>query len=53
MESFFSMESLKYLYLLQDPDTEVEVLNKHVFNTKVHPLQIFPVIDKEAKENNR
>jgi mannosyl-oligosaccharide alpha-1,2-mannosidase len=53
MESFFLAETLKYLYLLQDPDTEVDVLNKHVFNTEAHPLRIFPVIDKEANEDNR
>lgn len=28
MESFFLAETLKYLYLLQDPDTEVDILNK-------------------------
>ena len=47
MESFFIAELLKYLYLLQDPDTEVDVLNKHVFNTEAHPLRIFPLIDAE------
>ena len=45
MESFFLAETLKYLYLLQDPDTEVDILNKHVFNTEAHPTRIFPVID--------
>mmetsp|Transcript_1179 Transcript_1179/g.1434 ORF Transcript_1179/g.1434 Transcript_1179/m.1434 type:complete len:628 (+) Transcript_1179:65-1948(+) len=38
MESFFMGETLKYLYLLFDPDTEVDILNKHVFNTEAHPL---------------
>ena len=28
MESFFLAETLKYLYLLMDPDTEVDILNK-------------------------
>ena len=28
MESFFLAETLKYLYLLQDPETPVDVLNK-------------------------
>ena len=28
MESFFMAETLKYLYLLFDPDTEVDILNK-------------------------
>lgn len=48
MESFFLAETLKYLYLLQDPDTPVDVLNKHVFNTEAHPLRIFPVFEQET-----
>ena len=28
MESFFLSETLKYLYLLQDPDSEVDILHK-------------------------
>lgn len=28
MESFFLAETLKYLYLLMDPDTEVDILHK-------------------------
>ena len=40
-ESFFLAETLKYLYLLQDPDTEVDILHKHVFNTEAHPLRVF------------
>ena len=39
MESFFLAETLKYHFLLQDPDTEVDILNKHVFNTEAHPLR--------------
>jgi len=45
MESFFLAETLKYLYLLFDPDTEVDILNKHVFNTEAHPLRMFPQLD--------
>ena len=41
MESFFLAETLKYLYLLFDPDTEVDILGKYVFNTEAHPLRIF------------
>lgn len=41
MESFFLAETMKYLYLLFDPDSEIDILNKHVFNTEAHPLQIF------------
>ncbi|KAL7577762.1 hypothetical protein ACA910_010521 [Epithemia clementina (nom. ined.)] len=48
MESFFWAETLKYLYLLQDPDTVIDLLHKHVFNTEAHPLRIFPVIDQEG-----
>lgn len=40
MESFFLAETLKYLYLAQDPDTQVDVLHKHVFNTEAHPFRI-------------
>lgn len=39
MESFFVGETLKYLYLLFDPDSAVD-LEKHVFNTEAHPLPI-------------
>ena len=28
MESFFMSETLKYLYLLFDPDSEIDILNK-------------------------
>ena len=47
MESFFLAETVKYLYLLFDPDTEIDVLNKHVFNTEAHPMRIFPVLEQE------
>jgi len=40
MESFFLGETLKYLYLLMDPDSEVD-LDTHVFNTEAHPLKTF------------
>ena len=40
MESFFVAETLKYLYLLQDPNSEIDILRKHVFNTEAHPLRI-------------
>jgi mannosyl-oligosaccharide alpha-1,2-mannosidase len=45
MESFFLAETLKYLYLLHDPDTEIDILEKHVFNTEAHPLRIFPLLN--------
>jgi mannosyl-oligosaccharide alpha-1,2-mannosidase len=48
MESFFLAETLKYFYLLFDPDTEVDLLHKHVFNTEAHPLRIFPEFDKKV-----
>eukprot|EP00586_Coscinodiscus_wailesii_P008937 CAMPEP_0172524404 /NCGR_PEP_ID=MMETSP1066-20121228/294170_1 /TAXON_ID=671091 /ORGANISM="Coscinodiscus wailesii, Strain CCMP2513" /LENGTH=177 /DNA_ID=CAMNT_0013307529 /DNA_START=134 /DNA_END=667 /DNA_ORIENTATION=+ len=41
MESFFMGETLKYLYLMFDPDSDVDVLRKHVFNTEAHPLRNF------------
>ena len=40
MESFFLAETLKYLYLVQDPDTEIDLM-KYVFNTEAHPMKIF------------
>jgi len=40
MESFFLGETLKYLYLLFDPDSPVD-LAKHVFNTEAHPTRQF------------
>ena len=45
MESLFLAETLKYLYLLQEPDTPVDVLHKHVFYTEAHPMRILPVFD--------
>jgi hypothetical protein len=41
MESFFLGETLKYLYLLFDPDTEIDIMGMHVFNTEAHPLRNF------------
>lgn len=41
MESFFLAETVKYLYLLFDPETEVDILTTHVFNTEAHPLPVF------------
>ena len=40
MESFALAETLKYLYLLQDPDSDVDILNKHVFTTEAHIFKI-------------
>ena len=40
MESFFLAETLKYLYLLQDPTHPID-LRKYVFNTEAHPMRIF------------
>ena len=47
METFFISETLKYLYLLFDPDTEVDLLNKHVFNTEAHPIRVFAKIKEQ------
>lgn len=41
MESFFFAETLKYLYLVQDPDNTMD-LSKYVFNTEAHPMRILP-----------
>jgi hypothetical protein len=48
MESFFLAETLKYIYLLFDPETPVDILNKHVFNTEAHPMRTFPQMDKDG-----
>merc|ERR1719215_1586831 len=40
MESFWLAETLKYSFLLQDPDHEIK-LSKYVFNTEAHPLSKF------------
>ena len=40
MESFFLAETLKYLYLAQDPDNIID-LDKYVINTEAHPTRIF------------
>jgi len=44
MESFFLAETLKYLYLLQDNTTEIDLLNTHVFNTEAHPLRLLSLV---------
>jgi len=51
MESFFLAETLKYLYLLFDPDTEVDILNTHVFNTEAHPTRNFIEYEKSNLNN--
>ncbi|CAM9184066.1 unnamed protein product [Choristocarpus tenellus] len=40
MESFFPGETLKYLYLLMQPDHPVDLMT-YTFNTEAHPLKIF------------
>jgi len=40
MESFFLGETMKYLYMAQDPDHGID-LDKYVFNTEAHPTRIF------------
>eukprot|EP00979_Chaetoceros_neogracilis_P004720 scaffold815_cov273-Chaetoceros_neogracile.AAC.26 len=40
MESFFLAETMKYLFLLMDPDSEVNLEN-YVFNTEAHPLKVW------------
>lgn len=50
MESFFLAETLKYLYLLFDPDTDVDILNKHVFNTEAHPMKMLPLTKQKLTE---
>lgn len=40
MESFFTAETVKYLWLAQNPDKPVD-LDQYVFNTEAHPTKIF------------
>ena len=40
MESFVLAETVKYFYLLFDPDYPIP-LEKYVFNTEAHPLGRF------------
>ena len=44
--SIFLLAPQKYIYLLFDPDTEVDILNKHVFNTEAHPIRTFAKIQE-------
>ncbi|KAJ0404974.1 hypothetical protein P43SY_004891 [Pythium insidiosum] len=41
METFFAAETLKYLYLLMDPENEYVSIDTHVFTTEAHPLSMF------------
>ena len=50
MESFFLAETMKYLYLIQDPDQPI-TLDKYVFNTEAHPLGIFDNLDYVRDSN--
>jgi len=43
LESFFFAETLKYAYLLHDPDTNIDILKDYVFNTEAH---LFPLLEK-------
>ena len=40
MESFFLAETLKYLFLLQDPTRPLS-LDRYVLNTEAHPMSVF------------
>ena len=40
MESFFLGETIKYLYLTQNPEKIID-LDEYVFNTEAHPTRIF------------
>lgn len=41
MESFFTAETMKYLYLAQDIENKIDLLNTYVLNTEAHPMHIF------------
>ena len=49
MESSILPDTLKnYLYLLFDPNTPINLLHKHAFNTEAHLMRIFPAMDKDG-----
>ncbi|OJT12443.1 Endoplasmic reticulum mannosyl-oligosaccharide 1,2-alpha-mannosidase [Trametes pubescens] len=48
MPSFFTAETLKYLYLLFQ-DEDLILLDRWVFNTEAHPLPVFEWADWEKK----
>lgn len=48
MESFFLAETLKYIYLLFDPETPIDLLHRHVFNTEAHPVRTFHAMDEDG-----
>lgn len=52
MESFFLSETLKYLYLLQDPDTDMNVLDKYIMNTEAHPLRPLSQVTPRVRKTN-
>jgi mannosyl-oligosaccharide alpha-1,2-mannosidase len=52
LESFFFAETMKYLFLLFDPETPIDILNTHVFNTEAHPLRRFDAPLLFQEENN-
>ncbi|CAN0173335.1 unnamed protein product, partial [Ectocarpus fasciculatus] len=47
MESFFPGETLKYLYLLMQPDHPIDLM-EYTLNTEAHPLKIFAFDDAAA-----
>ncbi|KAF9525568.1 glycoside hydrolase [Crepidotus variabilis] len=48
MPSWFLAETLKYLYLLFDDDSEI-TFDKWVFNTEAHPLPVFEWTEEEKR----
>ena len=44
MESFFLAETIKYLYLAQDTDKPIDLM-EYVFNTEAHPTRVFTDAD--------
>jgi len=41
MESFFLAETMKYFFLLFDPDTNIDILQQSILNTEGHPTTVF------------
>ena len=40
---------MKYLFLLFNPETDLDIVNKHVFSTEAHPLRLLSEVEEKGK----
>ena len=52
LESFVLSETFKYLYLLFDPENELDLLNGIVFSTEAHPLSLLDMVTKPNQQSS-